>query len=103
MNKKTRKFARSPIELQAQYVVEGEKMDWEPCTIINVSREGMGILFQTHKKIKVGSTIYLKMFVPAASEPINAKGILKWIKEEENSFIGGIALCIIGRGSINIL
>ena len=63
----------------------------------------MCILFQTCKTIKVGSTIYLKIFVPLESEPVNAKGILKWIKEEGDNFIGGIELRIIGRDSIDIV
>ena len=76
MNNPSRKFARSPIELQAQYVIEGENGDWETCTITNVSREGMGVLFQTCKTIKIGSTICLKICVPSESESVNAKGIL---------------------------
>ena len=100
MNNKTRKFIRSPIELKAQFLVEGEKRDWEQCTIINVSREGMGILFQTHKSIKVGSTIYLKILVPTESEPINVKGILKWIEKREDDSIGGIKWHLITRGEI---
>ena len=102
MNEETRKFPRSPIELKSQFLVKVKKRDWEQCTIINVSREGMGIIFQTRRKIEVGSTIYLKIFTPMESEPVNAKGILKWIKEEEDNFIGGIELCIIGQSSIDI-
>ena len=102
MNKKTRKFTRHPIKLKAQFLVEGEKRDWEKCVIINVGREGMGILFQTHRKIEIGSTIYVKILWSTKSKPINAKGILKWIKKEEDYFIGGIELLIISQNSIDI-
>jgi hypothetical protein len=91
------------MELKAQFCVEGEKRDWEGSVIINVSREGLGVTFQTHKKIKVGSTIYLKIFMSAASEPVNAKGVLKWIREEGDVFIGGIELHVISRNSIEIV
>lgn len=101
MDKETRKFTRHPINLKAQFLVEGEKRDWEKCTIINVSREGMGIIFQTHREIGVESTIYLKILWSTKSEPINAKGILKWIKKEDDNFIGGIELLIISQNSID--
>lgn len=103
MNKATRKIPRFPIGLKAQFFVEEEKRCLEECTIINVNREGMGIIFQTRGKIKVGSTIYLEILVPAESKPINAKGILKWIKEEKDNFIGGITLRMISRGSIDVV
>ena len=81
---------------------KGEKQDWENCTIINVSREGMGIVFQTQRKIEVRSTIYLKILWSTKSKPINVKGILKWIKKEEDNFIGGIKLLIISQNNIDI-
>jgi len=100
MNKETRKFTRHPINLNAKFLVEGEKRDWEECTIINVSPEGMGIIFQTQREIEIGSIIYLKIVWSTKSEPINAKGILKWIKKEDDNFIGGIELLIISQNSI---
>ena len=102
MNKKTRKFTRHPIELKAQFLVEGEKRNWEKCVIINVSREGMGIILQTHRTIDIGSTIYLKILWSTKSKPINVKGILKWIKKEEDNFIGGIKLLLISQNNIDI-
>ena len=102
MNKERRKFTRHPINLKAQFLVEGKKRDWEKCTIINVSREGMEIMFQTHREIEVGSTIYLKILWSTKSMPINVKGILKWIKKEDDYFIGGIELLIISQNSNDI-
>ena len=99
----TRKYPRYPTELKAQFCVEGEERNWEESSIINVSREGLGITLQTHKKITVGSTIYLKIFMPVASGPVNAKGTLKWIREKGDGFVGGIELHIISRDSIEIV
>ena len=103
MHKKTRKFTRHPINLEAQFLVEGEQRGLEKCNIINVSREGMGIVFQTDRKIEEGSIINLKIIWSTKSEPINAKGIIKWIKKEGKNFIGGIELHVISRDSIEIV
>ncbi len=102
MNKERRKFTRHPINLKAQFLVEGEKRDWEKCTIINVNREGMGIIFKIHREIGVGSTIYLKILWSTKSKPLNVKGILKWGKKKEDYFIGGIEFHIISRNSNDI-
>ena len=87
-----RRFRLYHTKLKAQYISEESKRGWEECTIINISREGMGIKFHTCEKINVGSTIHLAIFVPTELEPINVKGILKWIEKWESDFIGGIKL-----------
>jgi len=87
-----REFRLYHTKLKAHYISEESKRGWEECTIINISREGMGIKFHSCEKINVGSTVHLEIFVPIKLEPINVKGILKWIEKWENDFIGGIKL-----------
>jgi c-di-GMP-binding flagellar brake protein YcgR len=91
-----RKFSRVPIELKAQYHLKGEE-DWKECTVIDISRNGMGIKFLTREKIDVGSTIHLEIFLHEKPKLINVKGILKWIKPRENDFIGGIEVTLLTR------
>jgi len=92
-----RRFSRISKELKAQYLIE-RGGGWKKCKVTDVSREGMGITFQTSEKINVGTTIHLKIFVPTESTPVNAKGVLKWIEEKGNNFIGGIKWYKINRG-----
>ncbi len=68
-----------PPFLNDQYFSREEKGSREQCVILNISRKGVGLKFHTGKKIKPGAAIYLEMYVPGESEPINLKGTLKWI------------------------
>jgi hypothetical protein len=52
----------------------------------------MGITFHTTETIQVGSTINLEIRVPSEREPMSVKGTLKWIKQENNEYSGGIEL-----------
>ncbi len=86
-----RKFSRCITQLEARFLKEGER-EWEEATIINISRQGMGIKFLTSVKIYIGSTLHLAIIVSGESDPIMVKGVLGWIKKKGNSFIGGIEL-----------
>jgi hypothetical protein len=92
MQKRKSLYRFSPPFLKAQYFSREEKGSREQCGIFNISRKGVGLKFHTGKKIKIGSTIHLEMYVPRESEPINLKGTLKWIEKEGNDFIGAIEL-----------
>jgi len=87
-----RRFSRFPSQLKAQYFVQEKEGGRGKCTIINTSRKGMGIIFHTGEKISEGSTVHLEVFVPTELEPINVKGVLKWIVEGGNDFVGGVEL-----------
>ena len=91
--KSRRNFYRFlPPFLKAQYFSREGKSPREQCTIFNISRKGVGLKFHTGKKIKIGATIHLEMFVPRKSEPISVKGILTWVKRCGDDFTGGIGL-----------
>lgn len=96
---KIRRFSRVPANMKAQYLLEEDK-DWKECTVVNISREGMGITFQTREKITVDSTIHLRVLMPNESAPINIKGMIKWVEKRGDDSIGGIEWHLINRGEI---
>ena len=57
---------------------------------MDVSRKGMGIVFLTHEKINVGSTVLLEIAIPTALNPVRVVGIVRWIRKKDNDFIGGV-------------
>jgi len=93
-----RKYQRSQTERNGQYFLDGREGGFGGCTITNVSREGMGIRFHTDGKMNIDSTILLKITVPPVPKFVNVRGILKWIEEKEDHFLGGIELHYIDRG-----
>jgi len=86
-----RKYKRFPIELSARYLEEFRK-EWKGCTVINISREGMGIIVYLWERISIGSSLQLEIIIPKKEEPTRITGILRWIKEQkgEMNFIAGI-------------
>ena len=88
--KERRRFIRFETELEAQYILQGSKGDWEKCAVVSMGRKGFGIRFQPHKTVYIGSNIRLKIFVPEKVQPTMVEGVLKWIEERENAIFGGI-------------
>lgn len=87
-----RKFGRFLTNLAAHYFSEDQRGNWEKCTVINISRKGVGIKLQTAQKMDIGSVIHLAILVPQEPDPVMVKGMWRWIKQKGNSFIGGIEL-----------
>jgi hypothetical protein len=85
-----RRFKRFDTQRKARYFLKEGSGCWKECTIINISRKGLGILFRTHEKIQVGSTILLRAFFSAETESISVIGMVRWIRKRKNDFIGGI-------------
>ena len=83
---------RFDTDLKGRYFVKELEKLWGNCTVFDVSRTGMGIKFHTSEPIEVGSHITIEIEVPSELEPMNVKGILRWIKQGENEFLGGIEL-----------
>lgn len=90
--KNTRSFVRFDTHMRARYFLQEKNRGWEECTVFKISRKGMGLKFHTSEKIKVGSTLQLKIVTSKESETIVVKGVLRWIEEEKNDFVGGIEL-----------
>ena len=90
-----RRFIRFFSHLKARYFIQEDDKNWEECTIINASLNGMSLKFFTSGKIDVGSTIHLEVSLPTELEPINLEGVLKWIEEGMNYFVGGIEYSVL--------
>ena len=93
-----RKFKRFPIQLSTRYLEENKK-EWQDCSVINISREGMGIEIYVRERIHRGSILQLEIVVPIKNEPLYVVGTLMWIRElKENpkfNFVGGVQLITI--------
>jgi c-di-GMP-binding flagellar brake protein YcgR len=87
-----RRFGRFDTQLEAQYFIKDKKGGSGKCTIIDVSRKGMGIKFSKHENIHAGSNIHLEVTVPTELEPIGIRGVLRHIKQRGDDFIGSVEL-----------
>ena len=85
-----RRFKRFDTHRKARYFLKEGSGCWKECTIINISRKGLGIQCHTHEKITVGSTMLLKVFFSAETEATSVIGMIRWIRKREDGFIGGI-------------
>lgn len=85
--RKTKRFATN---LKAQYFLKARKVDGKECTVINISQCGLGLEFYTAEKIVAGSALLLEIFATEVMELTNVEGIVKWVKQGEKDFIGGI-------------
>ena len=93
-----RKYKRFPSQFGARYLEEGEE-EWINCSVVDVSREGMGIEIHMQEAIKIGSILQFEIDIPAKEKQISAMGTLMWIKElrgnTEFNFVGGVKLITI--------
>lgn len=88
-----RAFTRySTSKLKARYCTEGEGKEWKACSIVNVSRKGIGIRFHTQEGIDEGSTINLEIDILKESKSLRVRGMVKWIWKKEDMLLGGIEL-----------
>ena len=77
-----RKFIRFSVKLNAQYSEENQDK-WNECSVINISREGLGLVVYLKEKIHLGSTLNLMIDVPEKNPSVSAAGTLIWIEELE--------------------
>jgi hypothetical protein len=93
-----RKFIRFPIELIARYS-ENEVKDWKECSVIDISREGMGINIYAGEYISDGLILQMEITVPVQGDPIAVTGTLMWIREIKDdsrfNYLGGVKLLSI--------
>jgi hypothetical protein len=85
---KKRRFPRFASKQKAQYCLQDRYGSWKECTIHTISRKGVGVTLKG--KTNVYSIIFLEIPIPHEFVPLSIKGTLRWIKEKENDFIGGI-------------
>ena len=72
----------------------GSEKECVNCSIINISRDSMGVEVYLQERIPPHLMLQFKIKVPAKKEPIKTTGILKWIKELKGKklFVGGVEL-----------
>ena len=94
--KDRRKFLRFPVRLSACYSEEN-KEDWtRRCSIVDISREGMGLVVHLGEKLPTGCLLHFIVDVPAKEKSVSFDGVLGWIellkKDPDYNFKGGIRL-----------
>jgi hypothetical protein len=93
-----RKFIRFPTELIARYS-ESDVKDWKECSVIDISREGMGINISAREYISEGVILQMEITVPVQDDPIAVTGTLMWIRERKDhprfNYLGGVKLLAI--------
>ena len=88
--KYTRKYKRYPTQKEAYFCLEGIKGGEEACTLVNICRKGMDIIFHTDVAIDVRTTIRIRVPVKGSSESIEVTGTLKWLDKMKIDIFGGI-------------
>ena len=91
----TRRFERFPTQREGKYFLVKGKGKGQECTIIDVSRKGLGMIFHSNEEISVGTNIRLEIPDPITLDTIDIRGELRWSKKIEGEFIGGIELAMI--------
>jgi hypothetical protein len=94
--KDRRKFLRFPVRLSARYSEENTE-DWNrQCVVVDISREGMGLVVYLRDKLPIGCLLQFMADVPTKEKSICFSGVLNWIKALKNdpyyNFKGGIKL-----------
>ena len=97
--KDRRKFIRFPVRIGALYSEEINE-DWEQqCSIVNISREGMGVTVYLKAKLSLGCMLKFMVDVPEIEKSVSFTGTLNWIKvlkgDPDYNYKGGIKLITI--------
>ncbi len=85
-----RRFGRFDTTLKAYYITGEMETERQDCTVINMSRKGIGVKFHTRDNISIGTPVRLEVIIPEKSSPAMVKGILKWTEERGDEIFGGI-------------
>ena len=93
-----RKYIRFPVKLNARYE-EKNGGNWKECSVIDISREGMGISIYSRESINKGASLRMEITVPVKDGPIDMEGVLIWIRELKEdpqfNYIGGVRISSI--------
>ena len=97
--KDRRKFIRFPVRLSARYSEENNE-DWkQQSSIVNISREGMGVTVYLKAKLSLGCVLKFMVDVPEKGKSVSFTGALNWIKtlmgDPDYNYKGGIKLITI--------
>ena len=97
--KDRRKFIRFPVRIGAHYSEENYEDLKQQCSIVNISREGMGVTVYLKAKLSLGCMMKFMVDVPEREKSVSFTGTLNWIKtlkgDPDYNYKGGIKLMTI--------
>jgi len=97
--KDRRKFIRFPVRMCAHYSDENNEDREEQCSIVDISREGMGVTVYLKVKLSLGCMLKFMVDVPEKEKSVSFTGTLNWIKslkgDADYNYKGGIKLTAI--------
>ena len=97
--KDRRKFIRFPVRMCAHYSDENNEDREEQCSIVDISREGMGVTVYLKVKLSLGCMMKFMVDVPEKEKSVSFTGTLNWIKslkgDADYNYKGGIKLTAI--------
>ena len=97
--KDRRKFLRFPVKIGAFYSEENNEDLKQQCSIVDISREGMGVTVYLKAKLSLGCMLKFMVDVPKKEKSVSFTGTLNWIKslkgDANYNYKGGIKLITI--------
>jgi len=97
--KDRRKFIRFPVRVRAHYSEENNEEEKTQCSIVNISREGMGVTVYLEAKLPLDAMLKFVVDVPDREKSVSFTGTLNWIKalkrDPDYNYKGGIKLTAI--------
>ena len=97
--KDRRKFIRFPVRVRAYYSEENNEEEKTQCSIVNISREGMGVTVYLEAKLSLDAMLKFVVDVPDREKSVSFTGTLNWIKalkrDPDYNYKGGINLTAI--------
>jgi len=97
--KDRRKFLRFSVRMCAHYSDENNEDREEQCSIVDISREGMGVTVYLRSKLSLGCMLKFIVDVPEKEKSVAFTGTLNWIKalkgDADYNYKGGIKLITI--------
>lgn len=97
--KDRRKFLRFPVNIGALYSEENNEDRKQQCSIVDISREGMGVTVYLKTKLSLSCMLKFMVDVPGKEKSVSFTGTLNWIKalkgDTDYNYKGGIKLITI--------
>ena len=90
-----RQLRRFSLKLKAHYTFEVESDNWQECSIIDITHNGMGLKFPSPETLKLGTPIYLAIVIDEAVRPVRLTGVIKWGGEGADGCVCGVELAEI--------
>lgn len=65
-----------------QYFIKKHSLRYMDCTLVDVSRSGMGIVIRAPEQVAEGLEISLEITLPGSIEQITVNGTIQWFQGE---------------------